>query len=86
MDLNHVWHDDRTLFQILRSAMPVPILRPLGQGLRLWIFALNLYNASFGKAFDGFDSCLEWIDIWYSNASEKKSPISGELSKVTKEE
>ena len=63
MDFIQLWHDVRALSKILRSTIPIPV-----HGLKVKVtyfefFVLIFYSVSFCKAFDGFESCLVWMDI-----------------------
>ena len=65
MDFIYLWRDDRTLSNILRSTIPIPL-----HGLKVKVtdfefFVLNFYSVSFYKAFDWFEPCLVWINIWF---------------------
>ena len=59
MDFIQLWRDNRALFKILCSTIPIPVhdLKTLN------FFVLNLYSVRCCKAFDWYESCLVWMDI-----------------------
>ena len=63
MDFIQLWRDNRALSKILCSTIPIPVHDLKIKVTDFEFFVLNLYSVSCCKAFDWFESCLEWMDI-----------------------